>query len=125
MSDEETDRLAADIARRLDALSDETERGWTGLVENGGYIFSREVRGVRQASHDVLADAEVPAILIEAGFLDHPVEGRVLASAVGQAATAHLIASGILAFVGQRRAQQVAAAAPDGPIAFARALTPR
>ncbi len=61
MSDEETDRLAADIARRLDALSDETERGWTGLVENGGYIFTREVRGVRQASivdAGLLASAE-------------------------------------------------------------------
>jgi len=61
MSDEETDRLAADIARRLDALSEETERGWTGLVENGGYIFTREVRGVRQASildAGLLASAE-------------------------------------------------------------------
>ena len=61
MSDEETDRLAADIARRLDALSEETERGWTGVVENGGYIFSREVRGVRQASvldAGLLASAE-------------------------------------------------------------------
>ena len=61
MSDEETDRLAADIARRLDALSDETERGWTAAVENGGYIFAREVRGVRQASvldAGLLASAE-------------------------------------------------------------------
>jgi DNA gyrase subunit B len=61
MSDEETDRLAADIARRLDALSEETERGWTGLVENGGYVFTREVRGVRQASildAGLLASAE-------------------------------------------------------------------
>ena len=61
MSDEETDRLAVDIARRLDALSDETERGWTAVVENGGYIFAREVRGVRQASvldAGLLASAE-------------------------------------------------------------------
>ena len=42
--------LADDVARRLDALSDETERGWQASVENGGYIFAREVRGVRQAS---------------------------------------------------------------------------
>ena len=91
---------------------------------NGSSYFPSD-RGVRQASHDVLADAEVPAILVEAGFLDHPVEGRVLASAVGQAATAHLIASGILAFVRQRQAQQVALAAPEGPVVVARALTPR
>ena len=61
MSDEETARLAADIARRLDALSEETERGWAGSVENGGYVFAREVRGVRQASvldAGLLASAE-------------------------------------------------------------------
>jgi DNA gyrase subunit B len=61
VSDAESDRLAADIAHRLDALSDETERGWIGQVENGGYVFSREVRGVRQASvldAGLLASAE-------------------------------------------------------------------
>jgi len=61
MSDEETARLAADIARRLDALSEETERGWAATVENGGYVFAREVRGVRQASvldAGLLASAE-------------------------------------------------------------------
>ena len=26
------------------------EKGWTGKVENGGFVFAREVRGVRQAS---------------------------------------------------------------------------
>ena len=53
--------LADDVARRLDALSDETERGWRAQVENGGYIFAREVRGVRQASlldAGLLASAE-------------------------------------------------------------------
>ena len=61
MSDDETARLAADIARRLDALSEETERGWAASVENGGYVFAREVRGVRQASvldAGLLASAE-------------------------------------------------------------------
>ena len=55
------EELAQDIARRLDALSDETERGWVGLVENGGYTFAREVRGVRQVSSldaGLLASAE-------------------------------------------------------------------
>ena len=42
--------LASEVARRLDALSEETERGWTGAVQDGGYVFAREVRGVRQAS---------------------------------------------------------------------------
>ena len=46
----ETERLASDIAQRLDALSEEFERGWTGQVESGGYIFSHEVRGVKHIS---------------------------------------------------------------------------
>ena len=61
LSDDETTRLAAEISQRLDEMSDETERGWSGTVENGGYIFTREVRGVRQASildAGLLASAE-------------------------------------------------------------------
>ncbi|MDE3116061.1 MAG: DNA topoisomerase (ATP-hydrolyzing) subunit B [Pseudomonadota bacterium] len=41
---------ASYIARRLDLLSDETERGWHGEpTEDGGLKFWREVRGVREA----------------------------------------------------------------------------
>jgi DNA gyrase subunit B len=39
---------AAYIAQRLDAISEELERGWTGEVQDGGYVFSRTVRGVTQ-----------------------------------------------------------------------------
>ena len=46
---EEAQALADDIATRLDRLSDETERGWQGSIENNGFQFVREVRGVRQA----------------------------------------------------------------------------
>ncbi len=41
---------AAKIAARLDALAEDMERGWQGTVENGGYLFTRELRGVRQAA---------------------------------------------------------------------------
>jgi DNA gyrase subunit B len=37
------------VAKRLDILSEETERGWVGRVEDGGYVFTRTVRGVMQA----------------------------------------------------------------------------
>jgi len=40
------------IAKRLDVLSDETERGWTGSVaSDGGLIFGRELRGVKESWH--------------------------------------------------------------------------
>jgi DNA gyrase subunit B len=43
---------AADyIAKRLDALSDETERGWEGkFVEGEGFLFERVVRGVKDVA---------------------------------------------------------------------------
>ncbi len=52
---EQAATAAAYIARRLDLLSEETERGWTGeATEDGGLRFAREVRGVRE---EVLIDA--------------------------------------------------------------------
>jgi len=41
---------AAYVARRLDAISDELERGWEGKVSEGGFVFSRMIRGVKQAA---------------------------------------------------------------------------
>ena len=60
-SDEEIEELANKVAARLDALADDTERGWEGRAENGGFVFTREVRGVRQActlDAGLLASAE-------------------------------------------------------------------
>jgi DNA gyrase subunit B len=49
-NDEAKARDAADyIARRLDTLADETERGWEGRFDNG-FHFARTVRGVREAA---------------------------------------------------------------------------
>ncbi len=42
---------AADyIARRLDALTDETERGWIGRFSETGFQFERTVRGVKEVA---------------------------------------------------------------------------
>jgi len=68
-----------------------------GSSRSEGSSYFPVDRGVRQAAHDVLADAEGPAILVEVGFLDHPIEGRFLASAEGQAQVARRIADGIIA----------------------------
>jgi len=47
-----TANAAADyIARRLDALADEVERGWVGrFTEGGGFVFERTVRGVKDVA---------------------------------------------------------------------------
>jgi DNA gyrase subunit B len=45
-------RAAAYIAKRLDILSDDTERGWTGEVaSDGGLVFARQLRGVKERWH--------------------------------------------------------------------------
>ncbi|HBS36588.1 MAG TPA: DNA gyrase subunit B, partial [Parvularcula sp.] len=50
-ADEAAARAIADkVAARLDLVSDEFERGWTGAPDGeGGYIFERELRGVAEA----------------------------------------------------------------------------
>ncbi len=37
------------IAKRLDSISEETEKGWEGRYGNDGFHFKREVRGVTEA----------------------------------------------------------------------------
>jgi DNA gyrase subunit B len=49
------------IARRLDALSEETERGWQGEFKEEGFRFERTVRGVREIGildHALLGSAD-------------------------------------------------------------------
>jgi len=38
------------IAKRLDALEEETERGWTGTFDDNGFHFKRTVRGVKEVA---------------------------------------------------------------------------
>jgi DNA gyrase subunit B len=51
-ADVATANAAADyIARRMDALADEVERGWIGrFTEGGGFSFERTVRGVKDVA---------------------------------------------------------------------------
>jgi len=52
---------AAYVARRLDMISDDLEKGWSGAVENGGFVFRRTLRGVTEAAildAGLLASAE-------------------------------------------------------------------
>jgi N-acetylmuramoyl-L-alanine amidase len=53
-------------------------------------------RGVRQDAQHVLLGATMPAVLVEVGFIDHPIEGRQLAEPAVQAQLANSIAEAIL-----------------------------
>jgi DNA gyrase subunit B len=59
---EKAEQAAHYIAKRLDALSDETERGWQGhFVEGEGFRFERTVRGVQEVAiidHALLGSAD-------------------------------------------------------------------
>ncbi len=47
--------LATMIADRLNAIADEIERGWTGTVDDSGFVFERTLRGVRHVANLDLA----------------------------------------------------------------------
>jgi DNA gyrase subunit B len=59
---EQAAEAAQYIARRLDVLAEETERGWQGRFEEGlGFQFERMVRGVKEAAiidHALLGSAD-------------------------------------------------------------------
>ncbi len=57
-----------------------------------------EDRGVRRARFAVLRDAAVPAVLIEAGFMSHPTEGRKIFTSSYRQQVAQAIVKGLLAY---------------------------
>lgn len=64
------------------------------LVKNLG----AEDRGVRRARFAVLREATMPAILVEGGYMTHPVEGRKIFSDAYRHQMARAIVNGILAY---------------------------
>ena len=56
-------------------------------------------RGVKQGNHHVLLGATMPAILMEIGFIDHPVEGPELLNSDIQQKIAHTLAKGLFSNV--------------------------
>jgi N-acetylmuramoyl-L-alanine amidase len=91
----------ADVARVLD----DVERGAVQVqaAELAGRV-QRELRdcrgaandrGVRQDIDHVLLGATMPAVLVEVGFIDHPIEGKELAETSVQAQIARAIARAI------------------------------
>jgi N-acetylmuramoyl-L-alanine amidase len=68
-------------------------------------------RGVKQAPFYVLAGARMAAVLVELGFVSHPVEGKELGRASRQDAIAGAIAAGIAAY---RSAGSAGSSGPGG-----------
>ncbi len=72
MDDEKAQQAADYIARRLDAVSEDIERGWTGKAAEGGFSFERTLRGVKQVEMldaGLLASAEARRLDERAGSL--------------------------------------------------------
>jgi len=69
---DDAEAAASNVADRLNIISEEYERGWTGAPDGeGGYIFEREVRGVserRGLGRDVLMSAD--ARRVQSGMED-------------------------------------------------------
>ena len=57
-----------------------------------------EDRGVRRARFAVLRHAEMPAVLVEAGFMTHPTESKKIYSSAYRRQLAQAITSGVLAY---------------------------
>jgi N-acetylmuramoyl-L-alanine amidase len=55
-------------------------------------------RGVRRARFAVLRDAAMPAVLIEGGFMSHPVEGQKIFTPAYRRQMATAIVNGVLAY---------------------------
>ena len=64
------------------------------LVRN----LSAKDRGVRRARYWVLRDATMPAILIEGGYMTHPLESKKIYNAAYRRQMAQAIVNGILAY---------------------------
>jgi N-acetylmuramoyl-L-alanine amidase len=72
-----------------------------------------EDRSVRRARYAVLRDAEMPAILIEGGYMTHPSEGKKIFDAAYRRQMAAAMVRGILAY------QKLTAATVPPPVATA------
>jgi N-acetylmuramoyl-L-alanine amidase len=55
-------------------------------------------RGLRQAPFKVLRGAKMPAALVEVGYLTHPAQGALLATAYGQKLAGEALARGVQRF---------------------------
>ncbi|HEX6981123.1 MAG TPA: toprim domain-containing protein, partial [Alphaproteobacteria bacterium] len=75
---EKAQAVAHVVARRLDALAPETDRGWQGTFENGALVFERRLRGETDRAvidHVVINSVEARRLVDMAGELQE-IYGR-------------------------------------------------
>ena len=102
----ETPTPRPDVDREIALVLDDVERGssqWesaelaTRMQQGLRALRGKDLdRGVRQDAHHVLLGATMPAVLVEVGFIDHPIEGKELGTAAVQAEIAGALAEAIL-----------------------------
>jgi N-acetylmuramoyl-L-alanine amidase len=74
--------------------------------------FSGANARVKQEVFDVLAGVDAPAVLVEAGFLDHATEGVELLDPSVERRTARAVADGILDFLSVKKSDGLGPTAP-------------
>jgi N-acetylmuramoyl-L-alanine amidase len=72
-------------------------------------------RGVRRARFTVLCEATMPAVLIEGGYMSHPVESRQIYDAAYRRRMAAAIVSGVLAYKRQVELPPPSSSNPASP----------
>ncbi len=97
--DRETSLLIDDIERGL-SLPKAAKVATTIQQALRGVRGEAGDRGVRQDSMHVLLGANMPAVLVEVGFVDHPVEGRQLLRRESQVRVAEALTRAIATGVG-------------------------
>jgi len=93
-ADPATARMLVDVERGL-SQTGAADLAAAIQAELAGRRGRDHDRGVRQSSLDVLFGANMPAALVEVGFIDHPIEGHELLEPEVQAAIADAVADGI------------------------------
>lgn len=89
------DKILADL-RRVAAHGESAQlaRGIQRALER---VRGRALnRGVRQAPFDVLIGLAMPGVLVEAGFIDHPLESKQMADPGVQEAISAAVAAGVI-----------------------------
>ena len=87
---------AADVARQPGNAMDERNIALTASIH--ATVLSRLAafdRGVKHARFHVLRDVKIPAVLVEGGFISHPVEGQRIATSYYRQRLGAAIAQGI------------------------------